>query len=89
MSIFFQPSDWKSIEYLAINALERFHRLFLPFLNILPGRKTWEERRVDRRTENVAGVTERETDVTGMTKKVISTDRNPVTGEIEDATESH
>lgn len=37
----------------------------------------------------MAGVTERETDVTGMTKKVISTDRNPVTGEIEDATESH
>lgn len=31
----------------------------------------------------------RETDVTGMTKKVISADRNPVTREIEDATENH
>lgn len=64
---------------------ERFHRLFSSFLNILAERKTWKERRIEDRGR----MGERETDVTGMTKKVISAVRNPVTREIEDATENH
>lgn len=47
------------------------------------------ERTKDREQRTGARMGGRETDVTGMTKKVISADRNPVTREIEDATENH